>query len=178
MQAHMIPRLLSITVHMEEPILVQGVSRWEVATSRVVMRSVEVTQTLYIITNVSFPPTLHKYGKRKRVKSNRSETHNIPTVNTPQTAILLLVGSLSLLMTGIGKAIMTRSLMMLNAAFANQNAVMFIHVPPPGIFLLKANSTGVHWKMLEKTVPVVNAITIAIHTQQVIINQGRIKTLM
>lgn len=46
MQAQIMPRLDSITVHIEEPMFVQGVSRWEVATSRVVMRRMEVTQTL------------------------------------------------------------------------------------------------------------------------------------
>lgn len=47
MQAHIIARLYSITVHTEEFMFVQGVSRWDVATSMVVIRRTDVTQTLH-----------------------------------------------------------------------------------------------------------------------------------
>lgn len=42
----MIPRLDSMTVHIDEPMLFHVVSRWEVAMSRVVIRRMEVMQTL------------------------------------------------------------------------------------------------------------------------------------
>ena len=47
-QAHMIPRLDSMTVHMDEGMEFQVVSVWEVAMSRVVMRRMEVMQTLTV----------------------------------------------------------------------------------------------------------------------------------
>lgn len=42
----MMPRLDSMTVHMEEGMLFHEMSRWEVAMLRVVMRRMEVMQTL------------------------------------------------------------------------------------------------------------------------------------
>ena len=45
-EAHKMPRLDSMIVHMEDGMLFQVVSRWEVAMSRVVMRRMEVMQTL------------------------------------------------------------------------------------------------------------------------------------
>lgn len=57
---------------------------------------------------------------------------------------------------------MTRSEKMLNAALAYQKAVKFMHVPLPT--LSKANLTGEHWKILEKTVPIVNRMTSEMHT--------------
>lgn len=63
----------------------------------------------------------------------------------------------------------TRSLRMLNEALANQKAVKSIQVPSS--VLLNAYWTGVHWKMLEKTVPIVKAEMIPIHVQHVIRNQ-------
>lgn len=54
------------------------------------------------------------------------------------------------------------SLKMLNAAFAYQKAVRSTHVPFS--VLLKAKAIGVHWKMLDITVPIVKAMMIAIET--------------
>lgn len=45
-EAQMMPRLDSMTVHIEDPMLFQVTSKWEVAMSRVVMRRMEVIQTL------------------------------------------------------------------------------------------------------------------------------------
>lgn len=45
-EAQKMPRLDSMIVHIDEPMLFQVTSRWEVAISRVVMRRMEVMQTL------------------------------------------------------------------------------------------------------------------------------------
>ena len=78
-------------------------------------------------------------------------------------------------MTGTGRATRTKSLKMLNAALAYQNAVKLIQEPPPGRDLSKAYCTGEHWNMLDITVLGVNAVMITIHVQQVMTNQRCIK---
>lgn len=154
----MIPRLDSMTVHIDEPMLFHVVSRWEVAMSSVVIRRMEVMQVL------------RESGLALRGEVDGAKgTYKIPTANTPQRAILDRSGSCSLLTTGTGSAMITRSVRMLNAALANQNAVMLIQVPPRA--LSNAYRTGVHWNILETTVPMVKAEMIPIHVQHVIRNQ-------
>lgn len=57
-----------------------------------------------------------------------------------------------------------KSVEILNTALAYQNAVMLMQSPPPGIDLSNAYATGVHWKTLEKHVPIVKAVMTPMHT--------------
>lgn len=150
-EAQKIPRLGSMTVHIDDPMLSQVTSRWEVARSSVVMRRVEVIQTL----DGHIREAANKGDHRKH-------THNIPTAKIPQSRSFCCGESCNFLITETGSKMIAMSLTMLNAAFAYQKAVRSMHVPFS--VLSKAKAIGVHWKMLDITVPVVKATMIAMET--------------
>lgn len=68
-------------------------------------------------------------GEADNVDGGGWTTHKLPRAKMPQSAILLLFGDCNVLTTRVGIKMTTKSLPILNAALANQNAVRSMHVP-------------------------------------------------
>jgi hypothetical protein len=132
-QAQMIPVLHSTVVHMVE---LRTPKVWSVAlepVSSVVMRSIDVMQTLK-----QYQPGLKSH--------HRTITYKNPRQNTIVRPNFSRDGRFKLLMTGKGRRKIQMSPRMFAAALAYQNAVRLMQVP--GIFLFQMRGIGVHSKMV------------------------------
>jgi hypothetical protein len=148
-QAQIMPTLDSTMVHIEEAIwscelvrigLMMGQILVDVHVEsglvedkfKVVMRRILVMTTLCLVSSIDNSVV-------------ESRTYKPPNANTMNKATLLKVGSFKDQIIGMGRIKMIKSVAIEKPALAYQFCVMSIQVP--GMVLLYAFGTGVHWKI-------------------------------
>jgi len=138
-----------------------------VGSVEVVMMRSECSRTIEMI------HTLRQGQPHKQTHSSIS-THTPPKANTAMRSHFCLFANLSLFTMGIGSTMIIRSVTMLIAAFANQDACSLIHVP--GVADFQNRLTGVQTKRQAATVAIVYPTMIAMKIQHHIWNRRVVKT--